>query len=216
MPSATNIAEVRSISMPPYFSGRCTEVRPSSPALRSTDTATPGSWCWMASTLGAISLVQNSSVVRAMARCSSVKSSGEKIRSGDVGSMRNEPPLGLVGEIVEDAIGIIPYQVFENACGALTSADTHGDHAIARVFAMHFAQDGGGELRTGAAEGMAERDGATVGVHAIEIQASFANHSQRLDREGFIQFDDVDIFLLQAGERESFRNRYHRPDPHDL
>src|ERR1700733_2396883 len=98
----------------------------------------------MASTLGAISLVQNSSVVRAMARCSSVKSSGEKSCSGDVGSMRNEPPLGLMGEIVEDAIGIIPYQVFENAGGALAAADTHGDHTVARVLAMHFAQNGGG------------------------------------------------------------------------
>src|SRR5271156_5309193 len=130
MPSATSMAEVRSISMPPYFSGRCTEVSPSSPALRNTAPATPGSWCWMASTLGAISLVQNSSVVRAMARCSSVKSSGEKSCSGDVGSMRNEPPLGLVGEIVEDAIGIVPYQVFENAGSALAAADTHGDNAV--------------------------------------------------------------------------------------
>src|SRR3984885_14149564 len=101
----------------------------------------------MASTLGAISLVQNSSVVRAMARCSSVKSSGEKSCSGEVDSMRNEPPLCFVGEIVEDAIGVIPYQVFKNAGSALPSADTHGDHAVGRVFAMHFAQDGGGELR---------------------------------------------------------------------
>src|ERR1700722_12328026 len=103
----------------------------------------------MASTLGAISLVQNSSVVRAMARCSSVKSSGEKTCSGDVGSMRKEPPLGFVGEIVEDAIGIIPYQIFENAGSALAAADTHGDHAVARVFAMHLAQDSGGEFRAG-------------------------------------------------------------------
>src|SRR5580692_6940365 len=122
----------------------------------------------MASTLGAISFTQNSSVVRAMARCSSVKSSGEKSCSGEVGSMRNEPPLCFVGEIVEDAIGIIPYQVFENAGSALAAANTHSDHAVARVFAVHFAQNGGGEFRAGAAQRMSERDGAAVGIHAIQ------------------------------------------------
>src|SRR5580704_2986642 len=129
----------------------------------------------MASTLGAISLVQNSSVVRAIARCSSVKSSGEKSCSGEVGSIRNEPPLCFVGEIVEDAIGIIPYQVFENAGSALAAADTHGDHTVARVFAMHFAQNGGGEFRPGAAQRMSECDGAAVGVYAIQVQTGFAN-----------------------------------------
>src|ERR1700733_7396136 len=129
----------------------------------------------MASTLGAISLVQNSSVVRAMARCSSVKSSGEKSCSGEVGSMRNDPPLCFVGEIVEDAIGVIPVQVFENAGGALASANAHGDHAVLRVLAMHFAQDCRGEFRTGSGEGMAERDGAAIGIHAIQIQTGFAN-----------------------------------------
>src|SRR5271157_5968533 len=138
----------------------------------------------MASTFGAISLVQNSSVVRAMARCSSVKSSGEKSCSGDVGSMRNEPPLGVVGEIVEDAIGIIPYQVFENAGSALSAADAHRYHAVARVLAMHFAQNGGGEFGARAAQRMAQRNGAAIGVDAIQIQARLANHSQRLHREG--------------------------------
>src|SRR5580693_2199982 len=126
------MAEVRSISMPPNFSGITTAGRPSFPDFFRIETATPGSWCWIASTLGAISLIQNSSVVRAMARCSSVKSSGVKTSDGSVGSMRNEPPLCFVGEIVEDAIGIIPYQIFENAGSALASADTHGDHTVAR------------------------------------------------------------------------------------
>src|ERR1700723_3207315 len=109
-----------------------------------------------------------------MARCSSVKSSGEKSCSGVVGSMRNDPPLGLVEEIVEDAIGIIPYQVFENAGSALSAADTHGDHTVARVLAMHFAQDSGSEFGARATQWMSERDGAPVGVDAIEIQAGFA------------------------------------------
>src|ERR1700722_12305243 len=129
----------------------------------------------MASTFGAISLVQNSSVVRAMALCSSVKSSGEKTCSGVVGSMRNEPPLCLVGGIVEDAIGIVPYEIFENTSRALAAADTHGHHAVARVLAMHFAQDGGGELGASAAQRMAQSYCAAVGIYTVEIEIRFAD-----------------------------------------
>src|SRR5579862_4264238 len=170
----------------------------------------------MASTLGAISLTQNSSVVRAMARCSSVKSSGENSCSGSVGSMRKEPPLGFVGEIVEDAIGIIPYQVFENAGSALAAADAHSDHAVARVFAMHFPQNSGGKLGARTAQRMSQRDGAAVRVNAIQIQVRSANHSQRLSRERFIQFNDADVFRFQTGQCERLRNSYNRSDSHDL
>src|SRR5271165_5415146 len=111
--------------------------------------------------------------------------------------MRNEPPLGFVGEIVEDAIGIVPYEVFENTGCALAAADAHGHHAIARVFAMHFAEQRGGQLRAGAAEGMAERDRAAVGIYAIEIEARFADYGERLGREGFVEFDDADVFGLE-------------------
>ena len=70
--------------------------------LRSTPTATPGSWCWIALQVAALlPSRQNSSVVRAMARCSSVKSSGVKISAGvrildqkraalDFGAVRSE------------------------------------------------------------------------------------------------------------------------------
>ena len=61
---------------------------------------------------------------------------------------------------------------------------------------MHFAQDGSGEFCTRAAQGMAERDGAAVGVDALQIQARLANHSQRLDCESFVQFNHADIFHL--------------------
>ena len=45
---------------------------------------------------------------RAIARCSSVKSSGDKISSGVDVSSRNEPPLCLLGEAVVDAIWLFP------------------------------------------------------------------------------------------------------------
>ncbi len=48
---------------------------PSFAALRNTLTAAPGSWCRIASIFGSTSLAQNSSAVRAIARCSSVRSS---------------------------------------------------------------------------------------------------------------------------------------------
>src|ERR1035441_6584371 len=59
----------------------------------------------------------------------------------------------------------------EDAGGAHAAADAHGDHAVLDVAAWHFAQEGGGELRAGAAEGMAERDGAAVDVDLGGVEA---------------------------------------------
>src|SRR5258708_33690130 len=50
----------------------------------------------------------------------------------------------------------------EDAGGAHASADAHGDHAVARVLALEFAEDGGGELCAGAAERVGEGGGGAV------------------------------------------------------
>src|SRR5690348_9714473 len=183
--------------MPPNFSGTSTPVRPSSPDFRRTETATPGSWCCIASMFGTISLFQNSSVVRAIACCSGVKSSGVNISSGAVLSIRKEPPLCFICGRVEVAIKTSFYSsclihILENAGGALSSADTHRDHAVFSVAATHFSKYGRGQFRASASQRMTQGDGAAVGIDCIEIQAGAADYSQGLHREGFIQFNDAD------------------------
>src|ERR1035437_1652187 len=81
----------------------------------------------------------------------------------------------------------------EDAGGAHASADTHGDHAVFDVPSRHLAQQGSGELRAGAAERMAERDGAAVDVDLGKIKAEHLDDGERLRGERLVQLDQVDI-----------------------
>ena len=105
---------------------------------------------------------------------------------------------------------------FENSRRALAAADAHGDHAVARVAPLHFAEDGRGQFRAGAAERMAQRDGAAVDVDDFRIESGGADHGQRLRRESFVEFDDADVVQLEPGERQRFGNRHHGTDAHDF
>src|SRR5271165_3085787 len=217
--SATTMADVRSISMPPNFSGITTAGRPSLPDLRSTEIATPGSWCWIASMFGTTSLFQNSSVVRPIARCSSVKSSGVKTSSVVVGSIRNEPPLCRTGESVEVAINnplIQLIQPFKNPRGALAAANTHRHHSVFALAPLHLAQNRRRQLRPRASQRMPQRDGAPVWIHPLQIEPDFTNHGQRLRPESFVQLHHADVFGLQSRQHQRFRDRDHRPDAHNL
>src|ERR1700682_6436732 len=96
---------------------------------------------------GTTSLFQNSSVVRAIARCSSVKSSGVKISSGGVLLEKKDTRSGFVGEtVVASMITSLVIQVLENSGRALAAAHAHGDHPILVVPARHLAENGGGEF----------------------------------------------------------------------
>src|ERR1700691_987194 len=95
MCSAATIREGRSISIPPNSSGMVMPVSPSSADLRSTARAAPGCFSRMAGRLGSTSLVQNSSIMRPIARCSSVRSSGVNTRAGRTSSKRKAEPLVL-------------------------------------------------------------------------------------------------------------------------
>src|SRR5215471_3387438 len=173
--------EARSISMPPYFSGRKTAVSPNSADLRRARFTTSKSCLWIASKCGSTSLRQNSSVVFAMALCSSVKSSGVKTSADGCASRRKNPPPGIL---------TCP---FEDSRRALSAADAHRDHAVARLPAAHFAKNGRRQLCAGASQRMAEGDSAAIDVHDFQIQPRFANYRQRLHRERFIQLNHADV-----------------------
>src|SRR5574340_1135633 len=186
-------------------------VRPSSPALRMHPSATPGSWCCMASRWGSTSLVKNSAAVRAMARCSSVKSSGVKISSGDRSSIRKAPPFGLLRVALAMSV-----QPFEYSGGALPAAHAHRHHAISAAAPFQIVQQRRGELRAGAAERMSQRDRAAVWIDPVHRQAGVPYDRERLDCEGFVQLDDAQVFQAQPRELKSLRNGDHRTDTHDL
>ena len=62
--------------------------------------------------------------------------------------------------------GAIRCEQLEDAGGAHAAADAHGDHSVARAPRFHLLEKRCGEFGAGAAEGMAERDGAAVDVDA--------------------------------------------------
>src|SRR5882762_9795649 len=57
-------------------------------------------------------------------------------------------------------------EALEDAGSAHAAADAHGDHAVLRVAALEFSDESGGEFCAGAAQGMAEGDGAAVRIYA--------------------------------------------------
>ena len=71
--------------------------------------------------------------------------------------------------------------------------------SVARLAALHFAQNGGRQLRARASQRMTQGDGAAVHVDLFEIEPGLANHRQRLHGERFVQLDHADVVQLQPG-----------------
>ncbi len=71
----------------------------------------------------------------------------------------------------------------------------------------HFVEERRREARAGAAERVAERDGAAVDVQAIGIDVEFAEAGQDLHGEGLVQFDEIDVLERQAEAGQQFPDR---------
>src|SRR5712691_3618063 len=89
-------------------------------------------------------------------------------------------------------------EAFEDTGGAHAAADAHGDEAVVAVAALQFAKDGCGELRTGAAQGMAEGHGAAIDVDARGVESRDFDDGKRLRGEGFVQFNHINLLELQT------------------
>src|SRR2546426_8715931 len=99
----------------------------------------------ISSRFGTTSLFQNSSAARAIARCSSVRSSGVKISCGVRSSSRNAQPFVFGTVTAAVAISVFLYSL-ENARGALAAADAHYHHSVHRLAAGHLTEDASRQL----------------------------------------------------------------------
>src|SRR3974390_2399348 len=84
-------------------------------------------------------------------------------------------------------------EALEDAGGAHSTTDAHGNHAVAGVAARELANQGSGEFRAGAAQGVPQGNGAAIGIHASRIEIGLLNDGQGLRREGFVKFNDGDV-----------------------
>src|SRR3546814_2167968 len=78
---------------------------------------------------------------------------------------------------------------------ALANADAHGGESVAAAGAVEFFGGGEDEAGAGHAEGVAQRDGAAVGVHILCVvgEAELAQDREALGGEGFVQFDHIHV-----------------------
>src|SRR5215471_21630519 len=53
---------------------------------------------------------------------------------------------------------------------------------------------------------MSKSDRSAIRIYSLRIESTFLDDRERLCREGFVQFDHIDIRELQSGHLESFRN----------
>src|SRR3954463_16721704 len=101
---------------------------------------------------GIISWRANSSAVFAICWCSSVKSSGVKTSFGLRSSRSQLPPATFTfGTAVAVAINFPLIQILKNACRAHAAAYAHGHDAVLSRAALQLADNGGRQLRSGAA-----------------------------------------------------------------
>ena len=67
---------------------------------------------------------------------------------------------------------------------------------------------------SGASDGMAERDGASVDVEFLSIEMQFPIAGQYLGREGFIEFKQIEIAEFKAMLPLHLMDSRHRANAH--
>src|SRR6266540_4801856 len=102
----------------------------------------------------------------------------------------------------------------EEPGGALTAADAHGDHAVARLAAEHLVGEGADHARARHAEGMAYRDRAAIDVELLRIDTEPVAAVDDLRGERLVQLPHVDVVDLEVVAREELRYREHGADAH--
>src|SRR5919198_4571929 len=97
----------------------------------------------------------------------------------------------------------------EDRGDALAHADAHGGEAVAMAATRHLVHQRRGQTRAAAAEGMAQRNGATVRVHPGRVKPQLADTGERLRGEGFVELDHVEVVSVEAGALQRLaRGRY--------
>src|SRR5258706_16218670 len=82
--------------------------------------------------------------------------------------------------------GVLSVGHFEEPGCPHSRADAHGHHAVSSTFTLESVQEGRRADGAGRAEGVAEGDGAALGVHFRGVETEVADDGKRLRGEGFV------------------------------
>ena len=87
----------------------------------------------------------------------------------------------------------------DNRRFTLPHPNTKGRQTIFDISAQsHFMDERCHQSRARTAQRMSDCDRAAIDVHDIEVKVQIFHHSKRLNGKGFIEFDESNIFHLQA------------------
>ena len=107
--------------------------------------------------------------------------------------------------------------IFQHDGDALADADAHGAEGVASAGPGKLMGGGGDETRPAHAQGMAEGNGAALGIEAgiVVGQTQLAGAGQDLRGEGFVQLDEGHVAKGKSEPLQQFARGRHRANAHD-
>src|SRR5882672_9189956 len=105
--------------------------------------------------------------------------------------------------------------IFDGKCHAHATAYAKGRESAPRIALQHFVEQRDSDARAGAADGMAERERASVDIEFRAIEMQFAVAGQHLRGKSFVEFDEIEVGEFQAVLRFHLSDGRDRPDSHD-
>src|SRR5262245_1007891 len=104
--------------------------------------------------------------------------------------------------------------ILESDRHAHAAADAQGSNPFSRIAFQHFVQERDRDARAGAADGMAESNGASVHVETVAIEIQNTVAGEHLGGEGFVEFDQAEFMQAQGMLVCELLERGNWPDPH--
>ena len=125
------------------------------------------------------------------------------------------PSRAPVGEATGTRSGRIRSEALDDGAGAEAAAAAHGHQAVAAAGALELVEGLGHQDGAGAAERVAEGDGAAVGVDLGQVDVELLCPGQHDRGERLVDLDDVDVVHRQAGALEQALGGVDRAGEHE-
>src|SRR4029077_20646767 len=99
----------------------------------------------------------------------------------------------------------------------VASAEAERGDAALEVAALQYVEQRDEDARSRCANGVTESDRAAIDVDLFGIETKLARDRDSSDGEGFVEFDEIDVFVtVPAGFRQQLFDGVHRRHHHPL
>ena len=99
---------------------------------------------------------------------------------------------------------------FYRHCNRITASQTKSSNTAVNVAPHHFINQGYQDAGSAGSDGMSDGDRTAIHVDLNGIETKLSNYPQGLYGEGFVEFVEIDIFILPAGFLPNFPYRADR------